>query len=166
MSALLRPGLPGPRPMTVHDLDEVMAIEVASYSFPWSRGNFIDSLAAGYLAELRVDAHGECLGYSVAMPGYEEVHLLNLTVAPPYRRQGHARAMLVRLCEQARARGDQKVWLEVRLSNASARRLYEQFGFEDVGRRKSYYPAPLGQREDAVVMSLTLGTTGAHDALD
>lgn len=163
MNALLRPGLPWQRPMTVKDLDEVLAIEVVSYSFPWTRGNFIDSLAAGYLAELRLDAQGECLGYSVAMPGFEEMHLLNLTVAPPFQRQGHGRAMLVQLCERARARGDHKLWLEVRQSNDTARRLYRQFGFDEVGGRKSYYPAPLGRREDAVVMSLAL--TGADDAL-
>lgn len=156
MNALLRPGEPWHRPMTVHDLDEVLAIEVASYSFPWSRGNFIDSLAAGYRAELRLDEQGLCLGYSVAMPGFEEMHLLNLTVAPRHQRQGHARAMLHLLCEAARQRGDQKLWLEVRQSNAPARRLYEQFGFQDMGLRKNYYPAPLGRREDAVVMSLAL----------
>lgn len=169
MNALLRPGLPWQRAMTVNDLGEVLAIEVASYSFPWSRGNFIDSLAAGYRAEMRLDAQGECLGYSVAMPGFEEMHLLNLTVAPRHQRQGHGRAMLQLLCEAARQCGDHKLWLEVRDSNDGARRLYQQFGFEDVGRRRHYYPAALGRREDAVVMSLALnGATGAGapDALD
>ncbi|MBI5259633.1 MAG: ribosomal protein S18-alanine N-acetyltransferase [Burkholderiales bacterium] len=163
MSAQLLPGLTVQREMTVADLDTVLAIEARCYSFPWTHGNFIDSLAAGYLAELRLDAEGRCIGYCVAMPGFEEMHLLNLTVAPVFQRQGHARAMLERLCEHARSRGDHKLWLEVREANQPARRLYEQFGFEDVGRRKGYYPAPRGQREDAVVMSLALG--GGHRAL-
>lgn len=156
MNALLQPGLPWQRPMGVEDLDEVLAIEVASYSFPWSRGNFIDSLAAGYLAELRLDAQGQCLGYCVAMPGFEEMHLLNITVAPRHLRQGHARAMLGRLAQQARQRGDRKLWLEVRQSNHAARQLYERLGFNQISVRKAYYPGPLGRREDAVVMSLDL----------
>lgn len=156
MNALLHSVAPWHRPMTVNDLDEVLAIEVAAYSFPWSRGNFIDSLAAGYRAELRLDEQGRCLGYSVAMPGFEEMHLLNLTVAPRHQRQGHAWAMLQLLCEAARQRGDHKLWLEVRQSNEPARRLYERFGFGEVGLRKSYYPAPQGRREDAMVMSLDL----------
>jgi ribosomal-protein-alanine N-acetyltransferase len=156
VNALLRPGLPWHRPMTVADLDRVLAVEAASYSFPWSRGNFIDSLAAGYRTELRLDDQGGLLGYSVAMPGFEETHLLNLTVAPRHQRQGHARAMLQLLCEAARQRGDRKLWLEVRQSNDPARRLYERFGFAEMGLRRSYYPAPLGRREDAVVMSLDL----------
>lgn len=164
MNAALQPGLPWHRPMTVADLDEVLSLEVASYSFPWSRGNFIDSLAAGYWAELRFDAQDRCLGYLVAMPGFEEMHLLNITVAPRHQRQGHGRAMLQRLAERARERGDHKLWLEVRLSNSPAQRLYEQMGFEAVGRRRHYYPAALGRREDALVMSLAL--TGGLHALD
>ncbi|WP_395698808.1 ribosomal protein S18-alanine N-acetyltransferase [Aquabacterium sp.] len=161
MNALLQPGLPWQRPMTVQDLDEVLAIEVGSYSFPWSRGNFIDSLAAGYLAEVRLDAQGQCLGYCVAMAGFEEMHLLNITVAPGHLRQGHARAMLARLAEQARQRGDRKLWLEVRQGNLAARQLYEAFGFTHVSVRKAYYPGPQGRREDAVVMSLALDAQGA-----
>lgn len=158
------PGLTVQRAMTVGDLDTVLSVEVRCYSFPWTRGNFVDSLAAGYLAEMRLDAQGGCIGYCVAMPGFEEMHLLNLTVAPAFQRQGHARAMLERLAGQARERGDHKLWLEVREGNEPARQLYRQFGFETVGRRKDYYPAPRGLREDAMVMSLALGGT-AH-ALD
>lgn len=164
MNALPQARLPWQRAMTVGDLDTVLAIEVASYSFPWSRGNFIDSLAAGYWCELRLDDQGRCLGYCVAMPGFEEMHLLNITVAPAFRRRGHARAMLLRLADQARARGDRKLWLEVRLGNVEARRLYEALGFEAVGLRRGYYPAAQG-REDALVMGLVLRPE-VDDALD
>ncbi len=164
MNARPQPRLPWQRAMTVNDLDTVLAIEAASYSFAWSRGNFIDSLAAGHRCELRLDPAGRCLGYCVAMHGYEEMHLLNITVAPAHRRQGHARAMLLRLADDARARGDRKLWLEVRQSNVDARHLYEALGFEAVGLRRGYYPAAQG-REDALVMSLLLRPEGGH-ALD
>ena len=150
-------------PMTVADLDRVLAIEVSVYSHPWTRGNFIDSLAAGYLAWLRLDAQGRCIGYCVAMPGFEETHLLNLTVAPAAQRRGHARAMLQALCEACRERGDRMLWLEVRQGNAVARQLYERFGFDTVGLRRDYYPAGQGRREDAVVMKMGFGRSG--DAL-
>lgn len=151
------------RPLTTGDLDAVLQIEAAAYAFPWSRGNFVDSLAAGYLAERRVDEHGRLIGYWVAMPGVGELHLLNLTVHPAWQRQGHGRAMLDRLAAQARLRGDDKLWLEVRDSNDGARRLYAAAGFAEVGKRRGYYPAPHNRREDAVVMSLDLN--GSPDAL-
>src|ERR1043165_9157026 len=80
--------------LTPADLDTLVAIESSAYAFPWSRGNFIDSLNAGYLGRKRVDAAGRWLGYFIAMPGVQELHLLNLTVVPEHQRRGHARAML------------------------------------------------------------------------
>lgn len=144
------------RPMTALDLDTVLAIETQCYSHPWTRGNFIDSLAAGYLAELRLSAEGECIGYWVAMPGVEETHLLNLSVAPRHQRQGHAQAMLRDLVQRARQRGDHQLWLEVRTSNTAARLLYRRVGFLESGLRRNYYPLAGGRREDAVLMSLAL----------
>jgi ribosomal-protein-alanine N-acetyltransferase len=153
--------------MTIAQLDAVMAIEVAAYAFPWSRGNFIDSLAAGYPAHVLQGAQGELLGYFVAMAGVDEMHLLNITVAPAAQGRGHARRMvdaLVALCSVQRA---QKLWLEVRASNARARAMYAHLGFTQVGTRKGYYPAPFGRREDAVVMSLRIDAVPAeaNDAL-
>ncbi|NRF66706.1 ribosomal protein S18-alanine N-acetyltransferase [Aquincola sp. S2] len=164
MNALMQPGAAWQRPMRVADLDTVLAIEAQCYSHPWTRGNFVDSLAAGYWAELRLDAAGQCLGYFVAMPGVDEMHLLNLTVTPHHQRQGHAWAMLLDLRERALQRGDRQLWLEVRQSNQVARALYGRFGFTDAGVRRSYYPAAGARREDAVVMSLVLD--GGADALD
>ncbi len=86
----------------------------------------------------------------------EEVHLLNITVAPAYQRQGWARVLLDALALWARGRGAQWLWLEVRVSNERALHVYQAQGFRRVGERKRYYPAPAGQREDAVVMSLPL----------
>ena len=140
-------------PMTAARLDAVMAIEQRAYSHPWSRGNFLDTLSAGHLAQCLM-ADDTLIGYFVAMPGYQEVHLLNITVAPDYQRQGWALLMLDALALWARGHQAEWVWLEVRLSNARAQQVYLRRGFARVGLRKRYYPAALGEREDAVVMSL------------
>lgn len=181
MNALFQPhgeaALIGHRPMTVADLDRVMAVEVQAYPFPWTRGHFTDSLAAGYLAELRVaEASGgrraewlpALIGYFVAMPGVDELHLLNLTVAPAHQGRGHAQALLARLADAAHGLRAGQVWLEVRESNTRARRLYERWGFEAVGLRKGYYPAAHGQREHAVVMRWAVAASsdvGVRDGL-
>jgi ribosomal-protein-alanine N-acetyltransferase len=143
--------------LTVADLDAVIEIERAAYPFPWTRGNFIDSMAAGYECRVLRDRHRTLLGYWVAMPGVDEMHLLNITVAPEHQGQGHARFMLDGVIRHARERGDEQLWLEVRPSNQRARDLYLRYGFKQVGLRKGYYPAALGRREDALVMSFNLG---------
>ena len=153
MSARLREVALRRLPMTLGRLDEVLAIEQAAYEFPWTRGNFIDSLAARYLAETLMSETGVA-GYFVAMGGIDEMHLLNLTVAPAWQGRGHGRALLDALVEHCRSRGDRTLWLEVRESNLRARAIYSLYGFGEVGMRRGYYPAPHGQREHAVVMSL------------
>jgi [ribosomal protein S18]-alanine N-acetyltransferase len=165
MNARLRPE-PEFRAMTVADLGAVLHIEEAAYAFPWTRGNFLDSLAAGYRCELRFDADGALAGYSVAMPAPDEMHLLNLSVAPALQGRGHARALLAQLLAQARAQRLHSLWLEVRPSNERARALYRRLGFAEVGRRRDYYPAPGGTREDALVMSLPIPPAPEPDGLD
>ena len=144
------------RSMRLADLDAVAAIEASAYAHPWTRGNFADSLAAGYVAEVLLDSRGQILGYLLGLYGHEETHLLNLTVAPAFQRQGNGLALLARLGELARLRGDRQLWLEVRQGNAPAQRLYRQTGFEDIGLRRGYYPAGANGREDALVMRLKL----------
>lgn len=156
-------------PMSEADLDSVVAVEQSAYTHPWSRRHFADSLASGYPAVMLLGeprpgdtthprrADGRVLlGYLVAMPGFEEVHLLNITVASAHQRRGWARFMLDALVLWSRGQRAQWLWLEVRASNAPARALYEAYGFQQVGRRRDYYPAGQMQREDAVVMSLNL----------
>ena len=104
------------------------------------------------------------LGYLVAMSGVDEVHLLNITVAPSQQRQGWARFLLDALALWSRGQGAQWLWLEVRAGNAPARALYTRYGFQQVGLRRGYYPAGGLQREDAVVMSLSLVDPGAGEA--
>lgn len=145
--------------MTEAWFDAVVQVEQTTYEHPWTQGNFADSLQAGYLAQLLTagpETRRELLGYFVAMRGVEEVHLLNITVAPSYQGQGWARLLLDALVLWSRGQGSLCLWLEVRVSNLHALSVYRRYGFCQVGTRRSYYPAAQGQREDAVVMSLTL----------
>ena len=136
-------------------LDALMAVEQRAYSHPWSRGNFTDSLASGYQIELLLGGE-QVIGYFVAMPGVEEAHLLNITVAPELQQQGWSVVLLDALALWARGRGAQWLWLEVRVSNLRARQVYEKYGFQRVGERKRYYPSASAEREDAIVMSYAL----------
>lgn len=161
------------RPMTYGDLDAVAAIERSVYPFPWTRGNFADSLTAGHDAWI-FDASGEApgspheaavrrappdaetpasaiAGYAVAMWIPEEVHLLNLSVVAHRQGQGFGHAMLDWLMNEAAARGARGMMLEVRPSNERANALYRSAGFEQIGVRRRYYPAEVG-REDARVL--------------
>jgi len=142
-------------PVTEARLDAVMAIEQQAYGQPWTRGNFADSLRSGYQAQM-LTANGITLGYFVAMKGVDEVHLLNITVAPRWQGQGWGRVMLDALAVWSRGQGAQWLWLEVRAGNLRAQRIYERQGYRRVGTRVAYYPADQGEREDAVVMSLKL----------
>jgi len=155
MSAVLERDQVGFEPMTEARLPQVLPIERSAYDHPWTAGNFADSLRSGYQAQLLCLGE-EVVGYFVAMKGVDEVHLLNLTVAPAWQGQGWGRLMLDALAVWARGQGAQWLWLEVRQSNLRAQRLYERRGFRRVGERKQYYPAAHGRREDAIVMSLKL----------
>jgi len=142
-------------PMTPDDLDAVMAIEQTAYSHPWSRGNFRDSLNPLFDAQC-LWLNGELLGYFLTMRGFEEMHLLNITVAPAHQGQGWGHMMLDALSLISRQAGAQWLWLEVRQSNRRALQVYERYGFKQISIRKDYYPAGRQQREHAVVMSLKL----------
>jgi [ribosomal protein S18]-alanine N-acetyltransferase len=142
-------------PMTEEDLDWVVDNERDLHAFPWSRGNFSDSLGAGYLAHV-LRQGGERVAYAVMMMVMDEAHLLNLSVARERQGKGLGRALLQRLFELARRNGAVQLFLEVRPSNAAALALYNACGCEPVGRRKRYYPAPEGGREDAILMRMAL----------
>lgn len=154
MSAVFKTIEAGFEPMTEGRLDEVVAIERRAYDHPWTRGNFADSLRSGYQAQL-LCAGDVVLGYFVAMLGVDEVHLLNITVDPPYQGQGWGRVMLDALALWARSQNAHWLWLEVRTGNARAQQVYQRYGYRRVGERKNYYPAAHG-REDAIVMSYKL----------
>ena len=138
-------------PMRIDDVEAVIRIERAVYPFPWTPGNFIDSITAGYDAWLFGGPHAP-VGYAVLMWLPAEVHLLNLSVAAARQRQGWGSRMLHWLCTDCAARGARAMLLEVRPSNVPARCLYDRFGFRQIGVRRRYYPAARDGREDALVL--------------
>jgi ribosomal-protein-alanine N-acetyltransferase len=153
MSAVLDQS-PRLAPMVESDLDEVVAIESAIYSHPWTRGNFADSLRAGY-ACWTWRCGSAMVGYFVLMVAAGEAHLLNLSIAAPWQRKGRGSVLLGEAMRIGRAAGARNIFLEVRPSNAAAKALYRRFGFRQVSLRRGYYPAH-GGREDALVLSLAL----------
>lgn len=139
------------REMTVADLDAVLSIEQSVQAYPWTRGNFSDSLNNGDLCCVD-EAEGELRGYVVLMPTVEEAELLTIGVAATQQRKGLGRAILLEMLGVARSRNMQRVFLEVRSSNAAAIALYRSAGFSDVGVRRGYYRDAAGS-EDAIVMA-------------
>jgi ribosomal-protein-alanine N-acetyltransferase len=117
------------------------------------------------------DEQGQLIGYFIAMAGVDEMHLLNISVAPTMQGHGHGRSMLGALQASCRQLGAALLWLEVRTSNQRARSLYRCLGFTEIGTRRAYYPAAGGAREDAIVMSLATAPaagseSGEPDGLD
>ncbi|HEX8961911.1 MAG TPA: ribosomal protein S18-alanine N-acetyltransferase [Rhodocyclaceae bacterium] len=153
MSAVLKPRL-AYRPMQPGDLDAVMAIEKEIYPFPWTKGNFADSLASRHCALVCIEDE-VMVGYAVMMVVLDEAHLLNISIAAQRQRAGLGIELLEHLFDVARAAGAARMLLEVRPSNASGGGLYRRSGFREIGRRRGYYPAHAG-REDAIVMERTL----------
>ncbi len=150
------------REMQPRDLAEVLEIERTAYSHPWTLGIFRDCLRTGYHCRV-YEAEGRLVGYSVHSVAVGEAHLLNLCVRPECQGRGFGRAMLRRVMREAAARGADTLFLEVRVSNAAARALYESEGFNEVGRRFDYYPALEG-REDAVVYARVLAPQAVEAA--
>jgi [ribosomal protein S18]-alanine N-acetyltransferase len=154
------------RPLTADDLDNVMRIEQVIYPFPWSRGNFSDSLRAGHDAWRFEDRQGRMIGYSVLMWAPDEVHLLNLSIDQACQGRRLGEQCLRWLADDVHRRGSAALLLEVRPSNLRALRLYERIGMQRIGLRRGYYPYFDGKREDAVVMRapLPLAMPEADDA--
>src|ERR1700683_2983600 len=143
------------RPRRAPDGAEVVAIERASYQFPWSEGIFRDCLRVGYVC--RVVTVGQVLmGYGVMSTGAGEAHILNVCVGESFRCRGLGRRLMLALIERAAAAGVNEAFLEVRPSNTAAIRLYQSMGFVQLGMRRGYYQA-VGGREDAAVLRLTIG---------
>jgi ribosomal-protein-alanine N-acetyltransferase len=153
MSAVLR-SAPEFEPMRESDLRAVLAIEEGIYEFPWTLGNFRDSLRAGYACWVMREGRS-VIGYAVLMLAAGEAHLLNLSIAAHSQRRGHGRNLLHNLVEVARKRKAKVLFLEVRPTNEVGQRLYSGYGFRQIGVRRGYYPARKG-REDALVLALDL----------
>jgi ribosomal-protein-alanine N-acetyltransferase len=141
--------------MALSDVPEVIAVERASYAFPWSEGVFRDCIRVGYLCRV-VESNGTVGGYGIMSYGAGEAHILNICIRADLRGQGLGRKLMHFLLERARAAQMQDIFLEVRPSNPTAIALYVSLGFHQVGIRKAYYQAA-GGREDALVYKLVLG---------
>ncbi|WP_132998999.1 ribosomal protein S18-alanine N-acetyltransferase [Luteimonas arsenica] len=150
--ALQRPQM---RPMRVDDLDAVMVVERRAYPWPWTIGIFRDCLSAGYPAWVLMEG-GAYIGHGVLSVAADEAHVLNVCIDPARQGRGHGRALLRAMVEAARGRGACRVFLEVRPSNPAAFALYQDEGFNEIGRRPRYYPADNHTREDAIVMAMEL----------
>ena len=153
MSAVIKES-PQFRPLRSEDIDVVMAIESIIYPFPWTAGNFRDSLRAGYSC-WAYEFNGHLFGYAILMIGAGEAHLLNISIASEWQRQGWGRKLMQHLIQLAREYAAENIFLEVRSSNVGAQRLYEDIGFTRIALRKNYYPNHSG-REDAILMGLRL----------
>ena len=157
------------RLMTEADIPGVMVMEQAACLHPshaWSEDNYRASLRSGYWMRVRCEAEsGRIVAVCVAMDGVDEIHLLNIAVARTHQGQGIARTLLALLYERCRVRHASVLWLEVRPSNERALALYRREGFEEVGLRKAYYPAPEG-REDALVMKRDIDLEGGARAVE
>ncbi|MGO1720532.1 MAG: ribosomal protein S18-alanine N-acetyltransferase, partial [Luteimonas sp.] len=125
--------------MREDDVDAVIAIEHSAYPFPWTPGIFRDCLRAGYPAWVLQD-DGGIFGYGVLSVAAGEAHLLNVCVDPRLQGCGHGRRLLRALLRIARGEGAERMFLEVRPSNPHAVALYQDEGFNEIGRRPRYYP--------------------------
>jgi [ribosomal protein S18]-alanine N-acetyltransferase len=148
------------RPMVVADIDAVHALECSVFPHPWSRANFVDSLSSGYDCWVLRDAEqgddGALAGYFLLMYAVDEAHLLDVAVAGARHGTGLGRYLLDRIAVRARGQGMESILLEVRPSNERALQVYRRYGYQEIGRRKGYYPAHEGRREDAIVMRMAL----------
>jgi [ribosomal protein S18]-alanine N-acetyltransferase len=146
------------RPMTIDDLDEVMAIERKVFSFPWSAGFFRQELQVACARSILAEIDGKIVGYVLfwVLPGAIDIH--NVAVHIDYRRRGIARVLLGLVVDEARRQSLDRVMLEVRISNLPAQKLYQVMGFIATGIRKGYY----SDNEDAVAMMLEISPNVAR----
>ncbi|WP_347554469.1 ribosomal protein S18-alanine N-acetyltransferase [Robbsia sp. KACC 23696] len=151
------------RDMTSDDVAAIMAIEHRAYEFPWTDVNFLDSLRSGYIGRIAERQGGELVGYAMLMPAVDDLHVLNLCVAPLFQGRGIGQQLLRDARRVALSRDIYAVLLEVRPSNTHAIRLYERFGFHEIGRRRNYYPARNNTREDAIVMRVKVKREPVND---
>ena len=145
------------------DLPALIDLERRSYSHPWTRRNFEGELAKAERGKLlvlrepraRSDQERGIRGYCALQVFAGEMHLLNLAVAPEWRKRGLGRFLLHLAKNLGARRGAREAWLEVRAGNLPALALYRSLGFTEVSRRPGYYARP---REDALVLRASLDT--------
>lgn len=144
------------RPAQAADLPALVAIERIAFTDPWSRRDFEDCLASGIEVRLAEDDDG-VLGYIVSRAVLDQGEILNLAVAPQARRRSIGSRLVRHQLAAFAAAGVREAFLEVRESNLAAQRLYQSFGFRDVGLRRGYYRRPV---EDAVILRAAIPAVG------
>jgi len=140
------------RPMTEADLDQVLAIESASFPSPWSREHFVNELEARHSFPYIAELDGCIVGYVCLMALFEEAQILDIAVGPMRRGNGIARLLMDHAISVALDKGAEVLSLEVRSSNIAAISLYERCGFVRTGLRSKYYEG----KDDAVLMEKRL----------
>ena len=151
----------GFREMGVDDIPEIMEIEKAVYTHPWTEGIFKDCMRVGYNCWVFMEQN-KILAYGLVSVAVNEAHILNICVAPQAQGKGLGKRMLYKLMQLAEERQGNSIFLEVRESNLIAQNLYDQEGFNRIGLRKNYYPAEDG-REDALVFAKELNLDSLKD---
>ena len=135
------------------DLPAILEIEKQTQRYPWTATMLADCLENHYQGLVMEDTQA-IIGFSIWNIAAEEAQLLNISIDPVYQRRGYGQQLLESVIQSTRSQAV-KLFLEVRNSNQTALNLYYKLGFEEIGRRKNYYPHPAG-REDARVLALTL----------
>ncbi len=142
------------KPINVIDVDKILIIENSVHTHPWTKQIMIDCIQSDYQCWMLI-LNEEILGYGVLSVAVGESHILNISVSASWQRRGLGRKLLSHLLVRARGMDAYVVFLEVRASNKSARKLYYSEGFNEIGKRKGYYPSEK-HREDALILSLAL----------
>jgi ribosomal-protein-alanine N-acetyltransferase len=154
--AVIKRPLPVIRPMRSEDIRSVMVVERAAYNYPWTEVILKDCLRVGYYCVV-CEVNGLVVAHGIMSFGVRECHILNVCVHPDFQRNGIATQLIQYLLETAKWKRADIAFLEVRISNEGACKLYKHLGFAEIGIRKNYYPAKTG-REDALILSLELST--------
>ena len=143
------------RPMLEQDLARVVELEQAAFSHPWSKKLYQDALNSYHCWVLEADQ--QHIGHGVIQVILDEAHLLNIAIDSCLQGRGFGKQLLEFLMQQAQNLGANECFLELRASNTAAYQLYESYGFNEIARRKNYYPAAAGKQEDALIMVCLLG---------
>lgn len=142
-------------PVLAADFDRLFEIEQTAHLIPWSKGTLLNNQGERYL-NLKLSENGEIVAFAICQTVLDEATLFNIAVHPASQGKGYGKKLLTALLETLQTKGVQTLWLEVRESNQTARKLYDSLGFNEVTVRKNYYPTPNGGKENAVVMALYL----------
>ncbi len=140
------------RKMTIEDISGAVAVDEAAFSKPWSEKSFIEEIEKDYSYYFVSEENNQITGYAGIWCIYETAELIRIAVTPKFQGRGIAKSLMEKILSTAKECGCERMMLEVRKSNISARGLYEKFGFSQISIRRGYYDG-----EDAVIMEKQLG---------